>query len=136
MAALLKSGKFLRMVTGLARPGQQSGPVQQQTSLLPLSNTNGTTNGGATLGEKGGGMDNGSSSLIQLADGSATFQAWSLQHLQNALPVLAGGSEKEEERRKSQKDPLLNYLVDRQKVEEFCNQTWSETQKELGNKTA
>ena len=136
MAALLKSGKFLRMVTGLARPVQQSGQAQQQPSLLPLNNTtNGTSNGGATLGEKGGGLDNGTGSLIPLADGSATFQAWSLSHLQSALPVLAGGSEKEEERRKHQKDPLLSYLVDKQKVEEFCNKTWSDTQKELGKKT-
>ena len=131
MAALLKSGKFLRMVTGLARPGQHQSLPPQQHSLLPLNNTNGTGNGGSTLGEKGGGLDSGGS-LINLAERSATFQAWSLCHLENALPVLAGSTATEEERKKQQ-DPLISYLDDKQKVEEFCNETWSKTQKELGN---
>ena len=83
------------------------------------------------MGEKGGGLDSGGS-LINLAERSATFQAWSLCHLENALPVLAGGTTTEEERKKQQ-DPLISYLDDKQKVEEFCNETWSKTQKELGN---
>merc|ERR1712154_619591 len=107
MAALLKSGKFIRMVTGLARPGQnQSIPTQQQ-SLLPINNTTNAGNSGPTLGEKGGGLDTGGH-VVQLADASQT-----------------------EDDRETKKDPLLSHLIDKQKVEEFCNKTWSETQKEL-----
>ena len=130
MAALLKSGKFLRMVTGFARPGQ-SQSVPQQQSLLPLNNTNGTGNIGPTLGEKGGGLDS-ASNLGSFSDGSAAFQPWSLNSLQSALPVLAGASQTEEEINKKE-DPLLRYLIDKNQVEEFCNKTWAETQKELGN---
>ena len=127
MAALLKSGKFLRMVTGLARSGPtHSGPQQQ--SLLPLNNTNGTGNVGPTLGEKGGGLDTGGN--LNFTEGGATFQPWSLNSLHSALPVLAGASQTDDDNEK--KDPLLGYLIDKQKVEEFCNKTWSETQKELG----
>ena len=126
MAALLKSGKFLRMVTGVVRSGpSHSGPQQQ--SLLPLNNTNGTGNLGPTLGEKGGGLDSGGT--LNFSDGGAAFQPWSLHNLQSALPVLAGASQTEDEEKK---DPLLGHLLDRQKVEQFCNKTWSETQKELG----
>jgi len=131
MAALLKSGKFIRMVTGLARPGQSQPVPQQQHSLLPLNNTNGTGNSGPTLGEKGGGLDS-SANLANFADGSAPFQPWSFSYLQSALPVLAGASQTDEER-KEKEDPLLSYLIDKHKVEEFCNKTWSETQKKLGN---
>jgi len=126
MAALLKSGKFLRMVTGLARTGPSpSGPQQQ--SLLPL-NTNGTGNLGPTLGEKGGGIDSGGT--LNFTEGGAAFQPWSLHSLQSALPVLAGAGQTEDE--KERKDPLLGHLIDRHKVEQFCNKTWAETQKELG----
>ena len=134
MAALLKSGKFIRMVTGLARPGQnQSIPTQQQ-SLLPLNNTTSAGNSGPTLGEKGGGLETGGH-VVQLADANASFQTWSLTNLQHALPVLAGASQTEDDR-ETKKDPLLSHLIDKQKVEEFCNKTWSETQKELGNSFA
>merc|ERR1712018_525456 len=119
MAALLKSGKFLRMVTGLARPGQNQSVPHQQQSLLPLNNTNGTGNIGSTLGEKGGGLDT-SANLGHFADGSATFQPWSFSHLQSTLPVLAGASQTEEDR-KDKEDPLISYLIDKNQVEEFCN---------------
>merc|ERR1711997_981136 len=91
MAALLKSGKFLRVVTGLARPGQHQSVPQQQHSLLPLGNTTGNGNNGSALGEKGGGLDS-SGNLTHFADGTATFHPWSLSHLQSSLPVLAGAS--------------------------------------------
>ena len=127
MAALLKSGKFLRMVTGVVRSGpSHSGPQQQ--SLLPLNNTNGTGNLGSTLGEKGGGLDSGGT--LNFSDGGAAFQPWSLHSLQSALPVLAGASQTEDDNEK--KDPLLGYLINRQNIEQFCNKTWAETQKELG----
>ena len=128
MAALLKSGKFLRMVTGLARSGPtHSGPQQQ--SLLPLNNTNGTGNVGPTLGEKGGGLDTGGN--LNFAEGGAAFQPWSLNSLHSALPVLGGASQTDDDNNEK-KDPLFGHLIDKQKVEEFCNKTWSETQKELG----
>ena len=123
MAALLKSGKFIRAVTGLARPGQHQPAPSQQHSLLPLNNTTGTGNSGSTLGEKGGGSDGGGHTF-------ASFQPWSLSNLQSALPALAGASENDETT--ESKDPLLGYLIDKQKVEEFCNKTWFETQKQLG----
>ena len=119
------------MVAGIARSGpNHSGPQQQ--SLLPLNNSNGTGNLGPTLGEKGGGVDTGGT--LNFNDGgSAAFQPLSLHSLQGALPVLAGASQTEDDNEK--KDPLLGYLINRQNIEQFCNKTWAETQKELGKKS-
>merc|ERR1711878_221274 len=83
---------------------------------------------GPTLGEKCGGVDTGGT--LNFNDGgTAAFQPLSLHSLQGALPVLAGASQTEDDNEK--KDPLLGYLINRQNIEQFCNKTWAETQKEL-----
>ena len=76
MAALLRSGKFLRVVSGVARH-QINGP-------------NGPNAPNAAPSIDGNGASSASSQnwLSGNWDGGSTFQAWSLQHLQNSLPVL------------------------------------------------
>lgn len=77
MAALLRSGKFLRVVSGVARH-QINGPAGPNAP-----------NAAPTL--DGSGASSASSGQNWLSgnwDGGSTFQAWSLQHLHNSLPVL------------------------------------------------
>lgn len=107
MTALLRSGKFLRLVSGFARSG-------------PASTQNTNHNGGNH--EDTGQLPSFAS--LDSSGGHAPFQAWSIQHLQNALPLLSGCSEKEtdrsQERRRS--DPLLDFLVDKQKIEDIIKE--------------
>ena len=97
MAAILRSGKFLRIVSNLARTNQGGQQQQgQQTQQCPS---------------------------IPNAD-AQPFHAWSLQHLQNALPILSAEHEKHDEIKKPEgqlrrgSDPLLEFYVDKQKIEE------------------
>ena len=76
MAALLRSGKFLRVVSGVARH-QINGPGPNAPNAAP--SLDGTGGSSASSGQHW---------LSGNWDGGATFQAWSLQHLQNSLPVL------------------------------------------------
>lgn len=93
MAAILRSGKFLRMVTGLTRSGGQNQQGSQQAS-------------------KDG-------SLVTPIN-TVQYHALPFQQLQNALPILSTDNERKEqvvlERRAS--DPLLDFYVDKQKIEE------------------
>ena len=74
MAAILRSGKFLRIVTGL-------------------------TKSGATPASGQGNQKDGNGGFIAIPNLEAggqhmPFHAWSLQNLQSALPVLASDSDK------------------------------------------
>jgi len=110
MAAILRSGKFLRIVSGLTRQRTEissdergkSGP--QGTSSSPL-------------------ITSSYSGSIQ------QFHSLSLQQLYNALPVLSPEAEQEQDKKKNEdtklhllerrgSDPLLEFYVDKQKLEE------------------
>lgn len=101
---LLRSGikiprEFLRIVSNFTKPGQNSpdhphhGPNGNESLLVSTTTTN--------------------------AAGSMPYHAWSLPNLQNALPILTAHHEEDSkliERRVS--DPLLDFYVDKQKMEE------------------
>ena len=104
MAAILRSGKFLRIVSNLARSAQGGQQQQQgqQTQQCP-----------ATFPSQD----------------AQPYHAWSLQHLQNALPILSTDQDKAEVKRQDEQqqqqqlqrrgsDPLLEFYVDKQKIEE------------------
>lgn len=103
MAAILRSGKFLRIVSNLARStqGGQQQQQGQQTQQCPAT--------------------------FPTQD-AQPYHAWSLQHLQNALPILSTDQDKAEVKRQDEEqhqklqrrgsDPLLEFYVDKQKIEE------------------
>jgi hypothetical protein len=106
MAAILRSGKFLRIVSGFARSGPapaggQQPPKEGSFPAFPL-------------------LDN--------SGGQLSFHAWSVQHLQNALPLLSTDPEKNFDDKNNAggtvvatrrgSDPLLDFYVDTQKIEE------------------
>jgi hypothetical protein len=75
MTALLRTGKFLRLVSGIARsnvPGGGGNNGQQ--------NPNGGAGFGAQHAE--------GYHLMPALDGASPFQAWSVQQMQSALPAL------------------------------------------------
>ena len=99
MAAILRSGKFLRIVSNLARSaqgGQQQGQsTQQNPATFPTQDT-------------------------------STYHSWSLQNLQNALPILSTEHDREKVPKANEanqggsrrgSDPLLEFYVDKQKIE-------------------
>ena len=81
MAALLRSGKFLRVVSGLARQGNNNN-----------GQTQGPTSGFNGLGQASASADPFTSSLVpslELGQGSGpSGGAWSLQLLEGSLPAL------------------------------------------------
>lgn len=77
MSALLRSGKFLRLVSGFAR--------QPLPSAQPGQSGAGPGQGGGG-GHAGGGGAHGGVANSGL-DAAGAFQAWSLQHMNGALPV-------------------------------------------------
>ena len=101
MAAILRSGKFLRIVSNLARTNQggQQQQGREQNQQCP-----------------------------SIPSDAQPFHAWSLQHLQNALPILSNvETEKRDNESKTHEghpgqrrgsDPLLEFYVDKQKIEE------------------
>ena len=99
MSALLRSGKFLRLVTSFAKQQQPlpGAPGQQQ------SNNHVTLPNPGQLGHHAPGME---SQLANHWDASAPFQAWSLQHLQGALPTVAGAHQDDEEDASPEEDVL------------------------------
>ena len=99
MAALLRSGKFLRMVTGLTR--QQ---VQQPSQPAAIAGPAPSGPTEASLAIPSGFENTG---------GSSSFQTWSLQHLQGALPALSSvGCVGSSDRERENKEPLLEFLSD------------------------
>lgn len=94
MAAILRSGKFLRMVTGLTRsgPNQQQGSSTQEGGQAPL--------------------------LTPINSNSIQFHALSMQQLQNALPILSTEKQEEKFLERRGSDPLLEFYVDKQKIDE------------------
>jgi len=104
MAAILRSGKFLRIFSGLSKSGQQ--PIQQGSDKLENP-------------------ENRNQPVFQQQLNA--YHSISLQSLQNSLPILVQNEAKDEtkikdipkevfERRGS--DPLLEFYVDKQKIEE------------------
>ena len=77
MAAILRSGKFLRIVSNLARStqGGQQQQQGQQTQQCPAT--------------------------FPTQD-AQPYHAWSLQHLQNALPILSTDQDKAEVKRQDE----------------------------------
>ena len=99
MAALLRSGKFLRLVSGIARNNN--------------NNTNVPGNGAASAGggsvpgaanANPGGLPPGSdqTGLIPPVDYIGSFQAWSLQHLENALPTITGSNQQQQQQQQQE----------------------------------
>lgn len=99
MSALLRSGKFLRLVSGVARNNANNNPVS-------ASGTPGVAGGGGALPPPGVGAADGSG-LIPPVDYIGSFQAWSLQHLENALPTIGGSSSQQQEKVPS----IFNFYV-------------------------
>ena len=102
MAAILRSGKFLRIVSGLTRHSTE---------------------------ERGQGPQGTSSPLVTTSYSGSIQQhhSLSLQHLFNALPILSPEQEQVQKNEDSSKlnllerrgsDPLLEFYVDKQKLEE------------------
>ena len=92
MAALLRSGKFLRLVSGIAR--------NNNNNNVP---GNGAASGGGGVpgaaNANPGGLPPGSdqTGLIPPVDYIGSFQAWSLQHLENALPTITGSNQQQQQ---------------------------------------
>ena len=84
MSALLRSGKFLRLVSGIARNN--------------TNNPNGGGNGVPNLQSviPPGGADSGQQ-LIPCVDHLGSFQAWSLQHLESALPTVGANHSQQDQ---------------------------------------
>ena len=103
MAAILRSGKFLRIVSGLTRHSTEDRGQGPQGTSSPLVTTS------------------YSGSIQQ-------HHSLSLQHLFNALPILSPEQEQVQKNEDSSKlnllverrgsDPLLEFYVDKQKLEE------------------
>ena len=101
MAAILRSGKFLRIVSGLTRHSTE---------------------------ERGQGPQGTSSPLVTTSYSGSIQQhhSLSLQHLFNALPILSPEQEQVQKNEDSKlnllerrgSDPLLEFYVDKQKLEE------------------
>ena len=83
MSAILRPAKILRLVSGFARTQQQ-----------PVGPPNGQQ--GKPGGHAGPHFQPGAEAHLAANtawDGTAPFQAWSLQHLQSALPVTANNDD-------------------------------------------
>ena len=123
MASLLRSGQFLRALSRITNSSGQSSSSQQ--------------------GQKDGNNGGSFSITFPTLDGSSSsngggqmpLHSWSLQNLQSALPVLSSIPERKfeetvgngdlEQRRGS--DPLLEFYVDKQKLEDVSRQLKSST---------
>ena len=120
MAAILRSGKFLRIVSNLARSAQ----------------------GGQQQGQQGQGQSTQQNPATFPTQDTSTYHSWSLQNLQNALPILSTEHDREKVPKANEanqgsgsrrgSDPLLEFYVDKQKIEAAAKKLVTEEPSRIG----